>query len=165
MAEENTRTRSPLWMRALLLISLAVNLAIVGLIAGFLMRDPGPLRGGGPGASFGLPYLIAMERSDRRAVMDAVRDNNDLPNRRARREQFAQMITLIRAEPLDRAAVEALLSRQARTAGEVQTAAQAAWLTQLERMDAETRATYADRIETVLKRGPKGRGKPPKQGE
>ncbi|MEL7165743.1 MAG: periplasmic heavy metal sensor [Pseudomonadota bacterium] len=162
MAEENTRTRSPLWMRALLLISLGVNLAIAGLVAGFLLREPGPLRGGGPGASFGLPYLIAMERPDRRAVLDTVRKNNDLPNRRARREQFAQMITLIRATPLDRAAVEALLKRQARTAGAVQSAAQAAWLAQLELMDAKARAAYADRIETVLRRGPKGDRKAPK---
>ncbi|MEM6759357.1 MAG: periplasmic heavy metal sensor [Pseudomonadota bacterium] len=165
MATEKIRTRSPLWMRALLLISLAMNLAIVGLVAGFLLRDSGPIRGGGPGASFGLPYLIALERDDRRAVMDRVRGDDALPNRRMRRAHFEQMITLIRAEPLDRAAVEELLTRQTRTAAAVQLAAQAEWVAQLESMGQEARMAYADRIETVLKRGPKGNRKPQPQND
>ena len=43
--------------------SLALNLAVVGLVAGLMLRGPGPLRGGGPGLSYALPYIVALDRS------------------------------------------------------------------------------------------------------
>ena len=154
---EMTRTRCPLWVKILLALSLALNLAIAGLVAGFMMRGPGPLRGGGPGLSYALPYIIAMERGDRRAVLGAVRDNPDLPDRSARRAQFDQMLTALRADPFERETVRDVLRSQADGGARVQSVAQAAWLDRIAAMTVAERAAYADQVEQVLKKGPRGR--------
>lgn len=154
MTEQTPKSRTPVWIKIVLVLSLALNLAILGLVAGFVMRAPGPVLGAGPGMSFGLPYVIALDREDRRAVMDAVRGNPDLPDRRARRDNYRRIVELIRSDPLDVDGIKAALERQVVTTRTVQSAAQAAWLQRIEAMNAEQRATYADRIEEVLRRGP-----------
>lgn len=163
MTETNIRARSPLWVKILLALSLAVNLAIVGLVAGLLIRAPGPLRGGGPGLSYALPYIVALDREDRRAVMGTVREDPDLPDRRDRRAQFDDMLAALRADPLDEDVVRAVLARQASGVARVQSVAQEAWLELVSGMSAAERAAYADTVEQVLKKGPRGKkGKPPK---
>ncbi|WP_299691116.1 periplasmic heavy metal sensor [uncultured Tateyamaria sp.] len=163
MTEEITRKRCPLWVRILLALSLALNLAIVGLVAGLLTRGPGPLRGGGPGLSYALPYIVALDRTDRRAVMGAVRNDPSLPDRRSRKAQFDDMLAALRAEPMDRAAVRAVLASQADGVARVQAVAQEAWLDTIEAMSPQERRNYADTVEAVLQKGPRGkRGKPPK---
>ena len=160
MTDETTRTprtRCPLWVKILLTCSLAANLAIVAMVAGFLIRDPGPLRGGGPGLSYALPYIVSLDRADRRAVLSAVRDNPDLPDRRARRAHFDEMMRALRTDPLDRAAVEAVLARQADAVTRVQDVARAEWLERVAAMPAQERAAYAARVEEVLRRGPRNR--------
>ena len=161
MTDTNTspprRRRSPLWVRILLSLSLAINLAIAGLVAGLVLRGDGPLRGGGAGLSYALPYIVALERDERRAVMGAVRGNPDLPDRRARRAQFDDMLTALRAEPLDREAVRAILSRQAGGVAQVQAVAQEAWLDRVAAMTPVERVAYAARVEEILNKGPRGR--------
>ncbi|MEM7630561.1 MAG: periplasmic heavy metal sensor [Pseudomonadota bacterium] len=165
MTETNIRARSPLWVKVLLALSLAINLAIAGLVAGLVLRGDGPLRGTGPGLSYALPYIIALEREDRRAVMGEVRSTPDLPNRRSRRAQFDDMLVALRSEPLDRAAIRAVLARQADGVARVQDVAQEAWLDRIAAMSLAERQAYADAVEDVLKKGPPGRktSKPPKQ--
>ena len=151
------RTRCPLWVKVLLTLSLAANLAIVAMVAGFLLRGPGPLRGGGPGLSYALPYIVALEKEDRRSVLRAVRDNPDLPDRRARRAHFDEMLTALQADPMDVDAVRTVLARQANGVAEVQAVAQAAWLERVRAMSPEDRSAYAARVEDVLRRGPRKR--------
>ncbi|WP_415919988.1 periplasmic heavy metal sensor [Tateyamaria sp. SN6-1] len=161
MSDTGTRARSPLWVKLLLAVSLGINLCIAGLVAGFLLRGPGVMRGDGPGLSYAMPYIIALERADRRAVLGTVRGNPDLPDRRMRRAQFDDMLAALRSDPLDQDAVRAVLARQARGVSQVQAVAQAAWLDRLAQMSATERAAYADAVEEVLKKGPK-RGGPKK---
>ena len=151
------RARCPIWGRVLLALSLAINLAIAGLVAGLVMRGDGPLRGGGPGLSYALPYIVALERSERRAVMGAVRGNPDLPDRSVRRAQFDDMLTALRADPLDRDAVRAVLTRQAGGVAQVQAVAQEAWLDRVAAMTPVERTAYAARVEEILNKGPRGR--------
>ena len=163
MTETDTRKRCPLWVRILLAASLALNLAVVGLVAGLMLRGPGPLRGGGPGLSYALPYIVALDRSDRRAVLGAVRKDPDLPDRAARRAQFADMLTALRAEPWDRDAVRAVLAQQADGVARVQAVAQEAWLDTIAEMSPQQRADYADTVEAVLRKGPRGKRDKPQR--
>ncbi|WP_299611824.1 periplasmic heavy metal sensor [uncultured Tateyamaria sp.] len=156
MAETTIERRCPLWVKILLGLSLAVNLAIVGLVGGVAWRG-GPLGGKGPGMGYAMPYVLALPHDDRRAVFGAVRDNADLPGRGARRAVYRDMIALLQAGAFDRAAVSAVLERQARDVGQVQMVAQTAWLDRIAAMTEGERSAYAERLTEVVSRGSRGR--------
>lgn len=162
MSDQTTPRRCPIWVKVLLGLSLAFNLGIVGLVGGFALRSDGPIRNAGPGLGYAMPYVIALEREARRDIFRTVREDPDLPSRTDRRAHFADMLEALRADPMDRAAVEAVLSRQAKGVSDVQLRAQSAWLAKVVEMSADERVQYADKVEDILKRGPK-RGK--KNGE
>lgn len=156
------RTRCPVWVRVVLGLSLALNLAIAGLVAGFVLRG-GPVARSGGGLGYAVPYIVALEREDRRAVFGAIRSDRALPDRRARRAQFDDMLTALRADPMDAARVADILDAQARATSQVQAVAQATWLARVQAMDVTQRRAYADAVERVLERGPRGRDKPPRR--
>ncbi len=158
MSDQTQKRRCPVWVKVLLGLSLALNLGIVGLVGGFVLRSDGPMRGAGPGLGYAMPYVIALERESRRAIFKAVREDPSLPSRADRRAHFNDMLVALRADPMDRAAVEAVLARQAEGVSAVQRRAQVEWLKKVEDMSASEREAYADTVEDILKRGPK-RGK------
>lgn len=159
--------RSPLWMRSLLAVSLALNLAVVGLAAGAALRLIGP---GGPPpvspGSLGGAMYRAMSPEDRHALVHEVRGSGS--SRKNRREDAGRLAAMLRADPFDKAATQALLEEQVAMWADWQAALQNAWLTQVTAMPVEERQAYAARLEEVVKsRGNKGRppGKAPKKGE
>ncbi len=140
------------WMRIALFASLAVNLLIVGLVAGALwhggrMMPPRE-------AGFG-PFEAALDKDDRAALRRAfVARAGELG--RPRREMRAQMnaiLAALRATPFDAAALsQAMEAAVARTEARLQLgqSLMADHLTAL--TDAE-RAAFADRLEAALRRG------------
>lgn len=149
-------------IRIVLGLSLAANLAVVGLIAGAVLRQGDGPRGGPRSAGFtayGLPYMIALPREDRKAIKAAVRSGREgaVPDRAARRALYRDVLGQVRAVPFDAAGLAAALERQSETAIEVQKAAQAAWLDVVAGMTDAERNTYAQQVEEVLRRGPKAR--------
>lgn len=159
MSETQAARRVPIWVKVLLGLSLALNLAVVGLVAGFVLRG-GPLGGKAPAMGYAMPYVIALPKEDRRAVFGAVRDDRDLPGRGARRAAYRDMVALLSADTLDIDAVQALLARQSGDVDKVQAVAQSAWLEKVAAMSREERQAYAARVQEVVKRG--GRGRPRK---
>ena len=156
MAETQGARRCPTWIKIVLGLSLALNLAIVGLVAGVALRS-GPPGGRTPAMGYALPYVIALPREDRRAVFDAVRQDKSLPDRRARRADYAAMMEALQAAPFDRDAVQTILARQGEGGARVQRAAQAQWLDVVETMSQDERVEYVQRIQDVLKRGRKNK--------
>lgn len=149
-------------IKVILGLSLALNLAVVGLIAGTALRHGDEKRGGSHSAGFGaygLPYMIALPREDRRSVIQAVRaeKNADLPDRAARRAIYLEALAALRASPFDAQALSEVVTRQAQTTIRVQQVAQDAWLEVVGNMSDAERAAYAEEIEEVLRRGPKPR--------
>lgn len=149
-------TRCPRWVKILLSLSLAANLAIVGVVAGFLMRAA-PMRNGPTGMGYAAPYVIALPREARREIFDAIRSDDALPKRSARRAHYSEMIEALRADPFDRSRVEAILTRQSNGVAQIQDVSQVVWLSAVAEMDAAERATYVERVEDVLKRGKRGK--------
>ncbi|MEP2642725.1 periplasmic heavy metal sensor [Roseobacter sp.] len=149
-------------IKIILGVSLALNLAVGGLVAGAALRHgergPGGPRGAGFGA-YGLPYMIALPPEDRRAVSDAVRQGRDagVPDRAARRALYLDVVSALRATPFDATALAAALGKQTATTLEVQKSAQEAWLGVVTDMSPDARAAYAQAVEEVLRRGPKRR--------
>lgn len=155
----DARPRTATWVKVLLGLSLALNLAVIGLAAGAAYRfskgpDKGPMRNG-------FALIAAMDRADRKAVLSPLRDETRA-ERQAGRAQSQELIAQLRAETFDAAAVEALLRAQMTRSRSVQDKIQARWLAQVEAMTAAERAGFADRLEERLTKRKKHKG-PPKQ--
>jgi hypothetical protein len=145
---ETSKQTLPRGFKILLGLSLAVNLAVVGLIAGAALRKGahGMARAGGPSA-YARPYIQALP-------------HDDGAGRGGRRAHYQQVLTELRAEVFVRSQIEAALKQQTEKALSGQNGVQTQWLNRIEKMNLQERRDYADAVEDVLKRGPKRKGKP-----
>lgn len=159
MAELKTtdtpRTRT--WVRIALVASLGLNLLILGVVGGAVLshRDRLP-----PGSASVLgeigPYGRALSQSDRDAVRAALRAEGPRlrENRKAVRQGFQDLLSALRAEPYDQARVTSILNAQQARVQDQAGLLRGLLLERVAAMDAEERAAFADRLETVLRRGP-----------
>ncbi|SLN13589.1 hypothetical protein ROJ8625_00413 [Roseivivax jejudonensis] len=150
------------WLWPVLFVSLAANLLIAGIVLGAVLRDGQPQRDGRAGAGSSFPYYRALDE-DQRAMMRrefraALRDarDDDTASGEDRRVRFVegyrQAAEVLRASPLDRAALTQILDAQARAAEMRRDRGQAILLDVLANMSAEERAAYADRLVTEIRR-------------
>lgn len=152
---QGPRTGAGRGVKIALGLSLAVNLLILGLVAGAMLalgpprsaEDDPRLRTLGLG-----PFAIALSRVDRAAVSDRIDRAALSAERRALGAGLSQMRAALLAEPFDRAAAEAALARSRHAAEAMQGLGHAALLDQIERMDAAERAALAERLGRVLRR-------------
>ena len=145
------------WLKLALFTSLAINLAVAGLMAGAFLRG-GPDRHGGPGAeSYARPYMSALPKEQRREMFRGVREGTGgkVTDRRARRALYAGVLTALHAEPFDPVALKAAAQQQAEAGVTLLQATQTAWIDIVAGMTPEERAAYAQRVEDALKRGPR----------
>lgn len=147
--------RTPLWMRLVLVASLAFNLLVIGMVGGAV------LSGGGPGAAReaardfgGMPFARALGPEDRRALMrDLGRERGALrESRDALRQRFVSLLAVLRADDFDRDALDAIVADQ-RAAGEArQRLGERLVLDRIAAMSPEARRAYADRLEADVRR-------------
>ena len=160
MTTEAAKPKSRIWLRLLLGLSLALNLLVVGIVAGWMVsKGPGrtPDDVNRTARSLGLePFVRALAPMDRVALVRSAREERDglRENRRALRARFERLVDAIRAEPYDPAAVRAVLEEQRGSIKERQEIGERLLLERLDAMTPEDRATYAERLEEELKRGP-----------
>ena len=150
------------WLKIALGISLALNLLIVGFVAGSYARHSSghALGSRAPGlGAFGAPYMKALPRQERRAVLRALRAEakGRVPDREARRALFEAVLSALRAAPFDREALQQAVAQQAETSIFIQQTAQGAWLDVVSRMSDTERLAYATAVEDLLRRGPRQR--------
>lgn len=152
------------WLRVALVVSLALNLLMVGLGIGRALR-PDLL---GPAAvvlrdlSFG-PFTEALGPADRAALREAFAER--APTLREawhiHRGEQAALVAALRAEPFAAEAVAALLEGQHRRLGAMADDARAVLVARIAAMSADERVAYADRLEAAFARGlrrPRPRG-------
>lgn len=152
-ADPNPAPRMSGRVRALLVVSLALNLLVAGLLAGAWLRD-GPPGGTGRDPGFG-PFAEALSDTDRRELRRAFMAH--MPemreNRAAMRTDMQGVLAALRAQPFDAAALEtamdAALSRMADRIG----VGQRLLVDRISAMDAAERGAFADRLEAALSRG------------
>lgn len=142
--------RIPRWVKFLLVASLAINLLVIGLAAGAAWRfsrngPPDVVRGG-------FAFVAALEKKDRRAMLSQLR-NAGRDARQVGREDMREILDLLRAENVDAAALDTLMSAQVARGHKVQNEVKAAILDQIGRMDASERLVYADRLQERLEKG------------
>lgn len=140
------------WTRVALVLSLALNLAVAGIVAGAVLRGhrDGPPRG------FDLavgPVARALSEVDRRAVMRDLMDRRDLrDDRRDDSAAAAPVLAAVRADPFDPAALSAALDGMRGRARDLEAAAEAALVARVAAMTPAERAAFADRLAQELER-------------
>jgi uncharacterized membrane protein len=158
------RPRAPGWMRWTLIASLALNLAVVGVIAGTaIKRMTGDARGPSVRALHLGPLTAALDADDRRALRRAFREQaRDLRGLRADQAQGqAALLAALRAEPFDADAVRAQLAEQRARLSRGFDLGQTLLVDHLAGMSTADRAAFADRLEERLsrpRRGPRSDG-------
>lgn len=153
MAETQTtpQKKGRLWT-VILVCSLALNLAVAGIVGGTLLSGR---IGDGPPRSFDLgvgPVANALERDERRAIGRELRRNRVLRNLDPR-GRAAEMLVVLQAEPFDREALRAIFAEQSNDLIRVQARAQDALLETIAAMTPERRAAFAAAVAEEMARG------------
>jgi uncharacterized membrane protein len=145
-------------LRLALALSLAVNLAVLGMVAGTMLaggRHHGPPQVRDIG--FG-PFAAALSSNDRaalsRAFREAAPDLRDM--RRDMREEVGTLLQALRTDPLDEAALRTAFAAQDARARARLDLGQRLLADRLVAMTLVERAAFADRLEAILARGPRG---------
>lgn len=157
------RTRP--WVRIVLFVSLALNLLVLGLVAGAFLgfRKDGADRE--PRAALvrdlGLgPYLQALSQEDRTEIRKSAHAQRPrLKGGRAQMQAtFRETITVLRAEALDAERLRRLIQRQAEVADQGRQLGQDLLVARISVMSVAQRQALADRLEASMRR----HRKPPK---
>ena len=145
MADPFPPSRRTRIFRLVLAVSLALNLAVVGLAAGFAVQG----RDGRPPRDFDMslgPVARALAPEDRAAIRATLKDRADLAPHRARGADLQALIAALSATPYDPQALRAALEAPAARVARVQAAAAAALADRIDAMTPEARADLSRRL-------------------
>ncbi|SFR57468.1 periplasmic heavy metal sensor [Litoreibacter janthinus] len=155
-------TRTPRRVKIVLAVSLALNVLVLGAVAGSAFHDGGRDRRNysdrsNDNAAIGI-YGRALAREDRRAVGQRLRADRGSEGREIRAELgdlAGETAQLLRAMPFDKDAFAAVLLRQQALIKGRSDNMQAALVDHIASMTPEARIEYADRLQEILERTPK----------
>ncbi|MCZ0811774.1 MAG: periplasmic heavy metal sensor [Pseudomonadota bacterium] len=152
MAQDETGNKSAprRWMRVALVVSLALNLLVAGVVVGALFSAGWRHMGHMPHISGAAgPMTHALAEPDRKAIAQQMRQayREGRPGRAAQSAAFESLIEDLRAERFDRSAIEAHLAGIRSMISERVELGQGLLLDRLSAMDPAARRAYADRLE------------------
>ena len=148
---EPPKPRTPKWVRVLLALSLALNLLIIGLVGGAMVRFGGSDGMRPPPRSIGAVLYRALPGEHRRMLrMHSRQARGGHANQR--RDQIQAVSAAIRAIPFDADMISVVLEAQRSGLDQAQQSLQQAWMAQVEQMSEKQRQAYADRLENMPNR-------------
>lgn len=140
-----------LWLRLVLFGSLALNLAVIGVVAGVVLTGGPPAHVSRDGRDPVTPYVRALTEDQRDAVRGALR--RSFVRDRVRGDKgpllsgaYVRVLGLLQQEPFDRAAFDAVLSEQTEAAVARMALGQKVLGDFLQELSPEHRAAYAERL-------------------
>lgn len=150
MAEERSiRARCPLWAKLLLILSLAANVAVLGLYLGHGMRDERAV------GSRHVHWIVKLMPEHRRdfvqTTFDARRDDLRAATATRARDMRA-LVVAIRAEPFSPETVQSEMRKRRESRDQRNDIIQTTLLEVLTALTSEERAAFADNLEDGLKR-------------
>ncbi len=140
------------WMPILLVVSLALNLLVIGVVLGTVLRVKDGDRAYGP-PGLGAALYHALPKDDRKALRGELSGKRG-DGARQRKKDFQEIVEALQTVPFDPETVRALLAQQGAAIADLQDTLHDRWLEQITAMSDEERATYAERLEKVIQRGP-----------
>ncbi len=146
------------WLKPLLLVSLALNLVVIGALVGRTLAPDHPRRGDGVAGPvrgvIGEPFAHALDSGDRGVLHDKLAGKRPhLQASRGRlRDLLNELFVALGAEPFRPDEVRRILREQRGVAEERQQLGETLLLERLEAMSPEERSAYADRLERSLRR-------------
>lgn len=149
-----------LWVRILLVVSLGLNLLIIGAIAGLIIKG-GPLPHAGPPSKIANetigPFTRSLSPRDRISILREVRRQEEFEgfSRAAHQQAMEEMIALLETTPFD---ADAFADKFGSMVSGLQTGldlASGAFVLRLQAMSDEDRIAYAARVRDALEK--KGR--------
>ncbi len=157
--ETQPKPRSGRGLKIVLALSLAVNLAVAGLIGGAVLGGRNGSDDEGRGApalrTLGLgPFAVALSREDRAELRGRV-EAQGAPLREERRaigNAMREIQAALLADPFDRAAAEAAFARSRERVVGLQEVGHTALLDQIETMSVTERADLAEGLNRVMRR-------------
>ena len=160
-------SRMPRWLKAVFALSLAANLAVVGLVAGAALRDDrsGRSRHKAPpppaaAEAIGAVMYRSLDRDSRRVLRDlADGQYGNIVERRI--AELNALLEVIRSEPLDVPVLRARIDAQTAAINEFRGAMLEVWIAELQQMSRAERAAFADKVERHVARF---RKPPPREG-
>ncbi len=151
------------WMRLALILSLAVNLAIAGLVAGAMFHKGGSMHARMPTRDVGFgPFTEALSKDDRTALRRAfIAASPDLRDGQlARRANVAEVLALLRVSPFDASALQDAFDQQSERTAERLKLGQDLIFDLIVGMSDDARLAFSDRLEQSLSRRAKRRDAP-----
>lgn len=147
-------------LKIALALSLALNLAVIGLVGGTILGLRGSNGGeGGNGSpalrSLGLgPFVLALSREDREELRGRIGERGEplRQDRRAIGNALREVQAALLAEPFDRGVAEAALAQSRDRTSGLQEHGHGALLDQIETMSAQERADLAESLNRVMRR-------------
>lgn len=151
------------WTDIALIVSVALNLLIAGIVVGAMLgRDNNPRRPDANLSSYG-PFTRALSEEDQRAVRQAVREKGDpREHRRALRVGFNAFLRELRHSPYNPEAAAAALDIQHQLINGQVLVVRDTLLDRIETMSDAERSVFADRLEKAVRsrRKPDQKDKP-----
>ena len=155
---DGKNTGAPRWMKVTLVLSLALNLLVAGMVGGAVLRHG--LRPDGhhpPGRThIGRAYVQALERADRRTLWREMQAGR--PDGGAQADPDA-VLRALRATPYDPDALRDIMARQRQAGLARLRRGQRLLQERLAAMNDAERAAYADRLQELVR----GRGHGPRR--
>ncbi|WP_299927112.1 periplasmic heavy metal sensor [uncultured Pelagimonas sp.] len=141
-------------IRLVLFVSLALNLVVIGLVAGVVFNGGPPPRGASRGFDTVLPYSRAFTEDQRRDLRRELR-KSFAPSKGDKRgagmvESYREALDVLRQDPFERARFDGVVNKQRALAEKRHGTGQDLLAKFLEAMTPEERAAYADRLETEI---------------
>ncbi len=136
------------WLRLVFGLSLALNLAVVGLVVGVALRDK-PHKHKRPLPTIGTMMYRELDKDQRHALRVAVMGSRKERDQR-RAQDVADLTRALRQVPFQPETMNAVLDQQVRYMDAFQLAVRAAWLEQVARMSDTDRAAYAERLSAAM---------------
>lgn len=160
---DQAKTKRFSWTRVLLILSLCLNMLVIGAMAAFFSSNPGAREiGRRPPPDGPFLYIRAFSKEDRRALgRDFLRNSKKAPKDRQQwLTDYQDAIDVIQQEPFDPVALSAVLNRQQDRSKSLRERGRDTMVDYLSNKTPEERAAYAERLAEELlefrSRGKKG---------
>mgnify|MGYP000205546752 CR=1 FL=1 len=158
---EHVTLKTKRWVRVVLILSLGLNIACVGMIGGAIWKKHAEPHGNmrAPMAPTASMYIRALDEDGRRKLGEKLRDQGRKDQRIPKeiRQGFEQALELLRADTFDQDAFSTVMTDHARHADDRLVAARTMFLSHLATLSKDERAAYADRLEKTLRQPRKKR--------